>query len=398
MRRFFSLVLLSFVSSLFLACSPAEDRVVHTYTIVNCKYANVMKDTLPGSKVISKVKVGTELYLPSTESKNWTSTFMSGLRTTGYINNKYVKKETTIITHSSRLRSEYNQKIVPDLDEKYDSVAKKYVAAFPMKKVSFWRFAILIAIGIAVFYGIADVDVPLGFQLFGLIAYAPFGLWLAFATHLYGFKDIDGFLARLIILLGMLALVVCMTMAITASIGKFVGHNFTFRYCIATTIGISLTYFGVAFFHYLADFFFKFLIFLYILFFIYFLIKRAFRIKRLYEDGDTEWWGYIVEIISIPLIFGAVTAFLGVIYVPMQVVSSLLLSQLSGLVFIIYMIICGFTGLAYNSSNDDSERDFYVVGPTYDGSGLREGSDGYYYDVFGNKYKKIRAGEYRREY
>ncbi len=398
MRRFFSLVLFSFVSLLFLACSPAEDKVVRTYTIVNCKYADVMKDTLPGSKVISRLQAGTELYLVTSESKNWTYTLVPGISSSGYINNKYVKKETTIITHSSLLRDEYRQKIVPDLDEKYDSVAQKYVAFFPMKKVSFWRFAILIAIGIAVFFGIANVDVPLGIQLFGLIAYAPFGLWMAFITHLYGFRDIDGFFARLIILLGMLALVVFMTMAITASIGKMVGHNFTFRYCVATTIGINLTYFGVAFFHYLTDFFFKFLIFLYILFFIYFLIKRVLRIKRLYEDGDTAWWGYIVEIISIPLIFAAVTTFIGAIYVPMQVVSSILIGQLSGLVFIFYMIICGFTGLAYNSSEDDSEGGVYKVGPTYDNSGLTEGSDGYYYDVFGNKFQKIREGEYRRLY
>lgn len=395
MKQFSFIISLVLITLSFGACNPAEDKIIRTHTITQ-KHVNVMKDTLSGSKVISKLRLGDEIFYPNTYQNGWAHISVNETSSiTGYIKSSYFKTDTTTITHSSVLRNEYKQTIVPALDEKIDSVAQKYLSFFPIKNPGFWSLTIAIAIGIAIFYGIADIKCPLGVQLFALIAYSPVITWIAFNTQQHGFSEIDSFWLRLIILLGMLVLTIVIALAITASVGKLVGHGFTFRYCTATTVGIYLLYFGIAYFHSLSDLFFKFLVFIYAVFFLYFLIKRVMKIKQIHDDGDGTWWIYIKEIISIPIIFVATTAFIGILYIPMQYVSSILITQLSGLLLIAGMVICGFSALTYNSPKESIKPSSVHPVSDYNYYGLREMSDGYWYDKDGNKYVEESYGNYR---
>ena len=111
------------------------------------------------------------------------------------------------------MRDEYGLEIVPDLDETLDSVAQSYLGFFPIKKVNFWIFATILAIGICIFLAISDVAAPLWAQLIAFALVTPFALWIAFNIQQHDMTQIDGFFYRLIILLGFLALTVFMITA-----------------------------------------------------------------------------------------------------------------------------------------------------------------------------------------
>ncbi len=389
LRLLFSLLLFSLT---FIACSPAEDNITVTHTIANSpQRVNVLKDTLPGAAVVTTVEIGTEVNYPSSYDNGWTHITVGPAinHLNGYVRSSYIQSDTTIVTHSSILRDKYHQTITPTLDEKYDSIASRYVAAFPIKRGTFWTLAIIIAIGIAIFHGTADIKIPLGIQLFGLLIYAPFAAWVAFYTHLHGLSQIDGFLPRLILVIGMLALAVFMVLSITASVGKIAGHNFTFKYCATTTMGVYLIYLGVAYFHSLSDFFFKVLIFIYILFFVYYAVSRFKQLGYGFRSSNEKVKKYIVEIILLPIKFVLITAFITCLLAPMQALSSVLITQLFGIFIVAFIGISGLFALGYDSPEKSKKSEEpYKIGPTNDGSGLTEWSDGTYRDEFGTKYEK----------
>ena len=132
-------IFLLFASLLFAACNPAEDKKEITHTITtNKKSISIYSDSFPKSKAIGKLKPGDEVFHPE-----YTSNGMAGVSlykygpTKGYIKKEYISSDTVIITHSSVLRNEYDQKIIPDLDEKFDKIADWYLDFFPICWYSF---------------------------------------------------------------------------------------------------------------------------------------------------------------------------------------------------------------------------------------------------------------------
>ena len=281
-KHFGLLISFILITILFSSCNPAEDKRVITHTIVTEKNTvSLYEDSISKSKVICKLKPGDEVFHPDMTSNGMASValYKYGPQK-GYIDRKYISSDTTIITHSSVLRDEYGLVIVPYLDETLDSVAQSYLDFFPIKKANFWIFAIVLAIGIGIFYGISDIKVPIGVQLLAFVLASPFALWIAFNIQQYDMTQIDGFFYRLIILLAFLVLTVLMLTALTASVGKLIGHNLTFKSTIWGGLSVFLIYFGVAYIHSLSDFFFKFGIAVYAAIMLYYVIKRAIYIKR----------------------------------------------------------------------------------------------------------------------
>ncbi len=379
----FSLI---FAVSFFTACNPAEDKVVVRHRIVtNNKVLHIYKDTIPGAELLSKLNPGHEVFYPERKSNNWIRVNIQehGSRS-GYIRPHNMVSDTTIITHSSVLRDKYNQPKVAALDEKFDSIAIAYLKRFPIKKTNFWIFAIVIAIGIGTFYSISDTDIPTLAQILALLIYSPFALWVAFNIHQYGLSQIDGFLFRLIILLAVLALTVFMITGITASVGKFIGHKFTFKFCTGTSLGIYLVYFGIAFLHRLSDFFYKVAIFIYALFFLYYVVARIIHIFKNFDFKIIFIFSFCIELV----VFFICILLVNVILIPMQLVSSILITHLSGLLLMGCMFVSFFSFLALHNSSGDSEEP-YIIDRFYDDFGIvmDRKSDGYWYDQQGYKYK-----------
>lgn len=401
-KELLNLLILVIILS-FTACNPAEDRITYTYTITNCDHSiEVMEEPSNNSRVVRKLNYGDEIVYPSSTNEGWTKVTKKGeSNPSGYIQTQYIKTDTTVITHSSVLREKYDQKYIPTLDEKYDELAQNYIAKFPIKKASFWTLAIIVAIGIAIFYGIADIKCPLGAQIFVLLIYSPFATWIAFYTQQHGFAEIDDFLPRLIILVAMIALTLFMLFAITASFGKILGHKLTFNYCIWSTLCIYFIYIGVSYFHRACDFFLKFFIFVYALIFIIFFITS---IKSRYERGERNWLVYLRDIITLPIMFALNTTIINCLFMPMQILSSILITQLSILILLATIAVGALSSLAYSGpSTTNSER-------TPSGSPeLKQGSDGYwyvngyanlnfnggyYYDSNYHKYSKVGDNKY----
>ena len=79
------------------------------------------------------------------------------------------------------------------------------------------------------------------------------------------------------------------------------------------------------------------------------------------------------------------------ILIPLQVVSSVLFTHLSGLLLIASMFVSFFAGLTFGSGHDEEP---YVLDTFYHDGGIPmfKKSDGFWYDLAGNKYKD-RNGE-----
>lgn len=402
--KYFGLLISFFLFSfLFSACNVAEDKKVITHTIVtNQRSINLFEDSIPKSKVVCKLNPGDKVFHPDVTSNGMASVALYEFGPQkGYIETKYISSDTTIITHSSVLRDEYGQEIVPDLDETLDSVAQSYIDFFPIKTTNFWVFAIVLAIGIAIFYSISNIDVPIGVQLVACALTSPFALWIAFNVQQYDLTQIHGFFPRLIILLGFLALTVVMITALTASIGKLIGHNFTFKLTIWATISVYLIYFGVAYLHSLSDFFFKFGLFIYAAILLFYIAKR---IIDIYRDEELSFKA-LGQILSFIALLAISLVLINVIMIPMQVVSSILITQILGIFVLIFIGIQFLAGIAINPS-DDSYSSSYSGSSKSDGSkyeheisgGLTRGSgfDNNWYDENGNKYEETSPGKYRK--
>lgn len=402
-KHFGLLISFILITILFSSCNPAEDKRVITHTIVTEKNTvSLYEDSISKSKVICKLKPGDEVFHP-----DMTSNGMAGVALykygpqKGYIDRKYISSDTTIITHSSVLRDEYGLVIVPYLDEALDSVAQSYLDFFPIKKANFWIFAIVLAIGIGIFYDISDIKVPIGVQLLAFVLASPFALWIAFNIQQYDMTQIDGFFYRLIILLAFLVLTVLMLTALTASVGKLIGHNLTFKSTIWGGLSVFLIYFGVAYIHSLSDFFFKFGIAVYAAIMLYYVIKRAIYIKR--DEGLNLRALYLLLSYIAVLLISVVL--INIIMIPMQVVSSILITQLLGAFMVIFIAVQFLAGVAFSSS-DDSYSSSSSSSSQSDGSkyeheiygGLTRGSgfDNNWYDENGRKYEETSPGRYRR--
>ena len=396
-----TLVLASF---LFTACDPAVDKREIKHTIVtNKKSINVYRDSI-GSKVASKLNPGDEVLQPEEVSNGMVEIALTKFGpSVGYIKAEYISSDTTIITHSSVLRNEYNQEIVPDLDEKFDAIADWYLDWFPIEEGGFWTYAIILALGIAIFYGLSDTKVPLGGQLITIILYSPVITWLAFYIHKHGLIHVDGFILRLIIMCGFIATTVFMTTALTASVGKLIGHKFTFKFIIWTTISIFLIYLGVAFLHSLCDFFFKFGIVIFGIFFLYFFIDQIISMIRYAEFSLSS----IGRLLSNFIIFCLSIVLISVIMIPVQITSSLILMHLLGAFVTILIPILFITTFSYSQAgeyssmtsswasdrpqNNNTKYEHEISG------GLRRGTgdfDNNWYDENGNKYEETSPGRY----
>ena len=402
-KHFGLLISFILITILFSSCNPAEDKRVITHTIVTDKNTvSLYEDSISKSKVICKLKPGDEVFHPDMTSNGMASValYKYGPQK-GYIDRKYISSDTTIITHSSVLRDEYGLVIVPYLDETLDSVAQSYLDFFPIKKANFWIFAIVLAIGIGIFYGISDIKVPIGVQLLAFVLASPFALWIAFNIQQYDMTQIDGFFYRLIILLAFLVLTVLMLTALTASVGKLIGHNLTFKSTIWGGLSVFLIYFGVAYIHGLSDFFFKFGIAVYAAIMLYYVIKRAIHIKR--DEGLSLRALYLLLSYIAVLLISVVL--INIIMIPMQVVSSILITQLLGAFMVIFIAVQFLAGVAFSSS-DDSYSSSSSSSSQSDGSkyeheiygGLTRGSgfDNNWYDENGRKYEETSPGRYRR--
>ncbi len=394
-----------FVSIFFSSCNPAEDKVIINHTIVSKKSVCIYKDSVTTSKVVGRLKRGDKVYYPDFTSNGMAKVSLYEFGPdVGYIDRKHIVSDTTIITHSSVLRDEYGLKIVPDLDETFDAVAQSYLRYFPIKKANFWIFATILAIGICIFFGISDVKAPLWGQLIAFALVTPFALWIAFNIQQHDMSQIDGFFYRLIILLGFLALTVFMITALTASVGKLIGHNFTFKSTVWSSISVFLIYFGVAYVHSLSDFFFKFGMFIYAAIILYYVVARAIDIKREEGLGLKALWQLLLYIV----VLAVSLVLINVIMIPMQVVSSILLTHLLGAFMLIFAVAEFMAGVAFNQSDGShsSSSSNYGDKPNDDGSkyeheicgGLTRGSgsfDNHWYDENGKKYEETSPGRYR---
>lgn len=396
MKNLLYLVSFCVIAILLVSCSAAGDKTVRTHTIANCKnYVTVIGDTLSRKKLDVKLKAGDKVFWPEKMSENWVRIYFTEYGAQhGYIHPKYIVSDTTIIKHSNVLREEYGQEIIPDLDEKYDSIVDAYLDFFPIKEAGFWTLTIIIAIGIALFYGISDVKVPLGAQLIAIIIYSPFATWMAFIVQRHGFVLIDGFFLRLIILLAMLVLAVLMITGFTASIGKLIGHSLTFKYSILTTCCMFLIYLGIAYIHSLSDFFFKVTIFVYAIFFICYIVNKIKEIKSIYRFCDSSCLPLVIkDLLFAVAIFIGTTIFISVVFVPMQIVSSILVTELTALIMTVIIVGLSILSFGHNPgypASDSSER-VYVPGVGY----AQKDSSGYYYDHANQQYEEI-GGVLRR--
>lgn len=396
MRKLLYFVSFCIIALFLVSCNPAEDKIVYKHTITNCRnYVNVFADTLSYSKLNVKLKSGDQVYNLEKMSDNWVRiNFTEFGAQYGYINPQYIVSDTTVITHSGVLREKYDQKIIPDLDEAYDSIADAYLDFFPIKRATFWTLAIIIAIGIAIFLGISDVSIPLGVQLFAITIYAPFAIWIAFVVQRNGFVLIDGFLLRLIILLGMLALAALMILGFTASIGKLIGHNLTFKYSTFSTCCIFLIYLGIAYLHSLSDFFFKVAVCVYAIFCIYYIVNQIRVIKHRYRFCDFRCFPWVIkDLLLTPVVFLGATIFIGIIFIPMQIVASILVTQLTAVIMAVIMTAMSFAGLLHNGGyyESDTSDTAYLPGVGY----VKRDSSGYYYDHNNQQYEEI-GGVLRR--
>ena len=393
------------VATLFSACNPADDKVIIDHTIVAKKSVCIYKDSVTTSKVVGRLKRGDKVYYPDFTSNGMAkvSLYEFGPKV-GYIERKHIESDTTIITHSSVLRDEYGLEIVPDLDETFDAVAQGYLRYFPIKKANFWIFATILAIGICIFLGISDTKAPFLGQVIAFVLATPFALWIAFNIQQHDMTQIDGFFCRLIILLGFLALTVFMITALTASVGKLIGHNFTFKSTVWSSISIFLIYFGIAYVHSLSDFFFKFGMFIYAAIILYYVVQRAIDIKREEGLGLKALWQLLLYIV----VLAVSIVLINVIMIPMQVVSSILLTHLLGAFMLIFAVAEFMAGVAFNQSDGShsSSSSDYGDKPQDDGSkyeheicgGLTRGSgsfDNHWYDENGKKYEETSPGRYR---
>ena len=391
--------------SLFSSCNPAEDKVIITHTIVSKKGVCIYKDSVTTSKVVGRLKRGDKVFYPDFTANGMARVSLYEFGPdVGYIDRKHIASDTTIITHSSVLRDEYGLEIVPDLDETLDSVAQSYLGFFPIKKANFWIFATILAIGICIFLAISDVAAPLWAQLIAFALVTPFALWIAFNIQQHDMTQIDGFFYRLIILLGFLALTVFMITALTASVGKLIGHNFTFKSTVWSSISIFLIYFGVAYVHSLSDFFFKFGMFIYAAIILYYVVQRAIQIKQEEGLGLKALWQLLLYIVLLAVSI----VLINVIMIPMQVVASILLTHLLGAFMMIFVVVQFMAGVAFNQSDGShsSSSSDYGDKPNDDGSkyeheicgGLTRGSgsfDNHWYDENGKKYEETSPGRYR---
>ena len=397
-------IFLLFVSFLFAACNPAEDKKEITHTITtNKKSISIYSDSIPKSKAMGKLKPGDEVFHPE-----YTSNGMAGVSlykygpTKGYIKKEYISSDTVIITHSSVLRNEYDQEIVPDLDEKLDSFADWYLDFFPIEEGGFWTYAIILAIGIAIFYGLSDNSLNLSLQLISLVLYSPFVIWVALNIYKYGLIHVDGFLLRLVIMLGFLATAILMVTTITASFGKLIGHNFTFKFSVWTVMSLFLIYLGVAFIHSLCDFLFKFSVFIYGIFFLYFFIDQIVNMIR-YAGFNLK---SICRLLLNLILFVLSVILIRIIMIPVQITSAIIFTNLLGGLFAL-MIPILFVGGALNSSGnysgsasswgnnnsnpDGSKYEHEISGGLTRGSGF----DNHWYDQDGRKYEETSPGRYR---
>lgn len=396
MKRLLYIVSFCVIALFLVSCNPAEDKIVRKHTIANCRnYVNVFADTLSRSKLNVKLKSGDQVFNPEKMSNNWVRiNFTEFGVQCGYISPQYIVSDTSVITHSSVLREEYDQKIIPYLDEVYDSIVDAYLDFFPIKEATFWTLVIIIAIGILIFWGISDISVSLGVQLFAIIIYAPFAIWIAFVVQKNGFVLIDGFFLRLIILLGMLALAALMILGFTASIGKLIGHNLTFKYSTLSTCCMFLIYLGIAYMHSLSDFFFKVAIFVYAIFFIYYIVNEIRVIKNRYRFCDSRCLPLVIkDLIISPVVFLGATIFISLIFIPMQIVASILVTQLTAFIMAVVMAVMSFASVVYSGGNYESNRSnkVYLPGVGY----VERDSSGYYYDHNNQQYEEI-GGVMRR--
>lgn len=396
---------LIFISLLASACNPAEDKIETTHTIVtNKKSVNLYSDSIEGSKVVCKLKPGDQVFHPEECANGMVGVALYEFGPSkGYIKAENISSDTTFIAHSSVLRDEYEQEIVPDLDEKFDFISQSYLELFPIKEGGFWTYAIILAIGIAILYGVSNIDVPIGGQLFGILITAPFAIWIAFNIHTHALTQVDGFLYRLIIILEFLALAILMITAITASIGKLIGHNFTFKFSVWATISIYLIYLGVAYIHSLCDFFFKAALFVFAIFGLYYFIDQI-RLMIRYAGFSLEAIGRLLLNLTI---FILSIAFIYSIMIPLQWVSSILFTQLLGALLVVVIPILFLWGIASSPSGDYRGSASWHSNPKNDGSvyehqisgGLTRGSgsfDSNWYDSDGNKYEETSPGRYKK--
>lgn len=397
-------IFLLFASFLFAACNPAEDKKVITHTITTTKKSiSIYSDSIPKSKAIGKLKPGDEVFHPE-----YTSNGMAGISlykygpTKGYIKKEYISSDTTIITLTSVLRNEYDQKIIPDLDEKFEKFRDWYLDFFPIEEGGFWTYTIILALGIILLYSLSDKSIDLSIQLISLVLYSPFVIWVALNIHKYGLIHVDGFILRLIIMLGFLATAIFMITTITASFGKLIGHNFTFKFSVWTTISLFLIYLGVAYFHSCCDFFFKFSVFIYGIFFLYYFIDQIVGMIR-YAGFNLK---SICRLLLNLIIFGLSVMLISIIMIPVQITSAIIITNLIGGLFAL-MIPILFVGGALNSSGnysgsasswgnhnsnpDGSKYEHEISGGLTRGSGF----DNNWYDQDGRKYEETSPGRYR---
>ncbi len=387
---------------LLTSCNAAEDKRVITHTIT--KTTKLYSDTVAGATVVGTLNAGDQVYYPHYHPCGMADVGLTefGPRK-GYVKQDCIASDTVIITHSSVLRNEYGQTIIPDLDEKLDSIGQGYLDFFPLKEGGFWTFAIILGIGIAIFYSIANIDVPIFWQLLAIVGYTPLAIWVAFNIHFNDLTQMDGFLFRLIIILEFLALTILMIMAITASIGKLIGHNFTFKFSIWTTMSIYLIYFGVAYLHSLCDFFFKVAVFVYGVFALFYI---GLQLKLMIKHAGISIKGLGQLVLNL-LIFALCVTFIAVIMIPMQWVASILFTQLFGALLVVMLAIDTLVFIAVNPGGDYSGSDSWKDHNSGDGSmyeheisgGLTRGSgsfDNNWYDQDGNAYEETSPGRFRR--
>ena len=217
----------------------------------------------------------------------------------------------------------------------------------------------------------------------------------------------DGFFFRLLIILAFLVLTVFMITALTASMGKLIGHTLAFKSILWGTASVFLVYLGVAYIHSLSDFFFKLGILVYIGIVLYYFIKHTIQIIKSNKRNKIRMLGVLFSYIAVLLIS---IALINTIMIPMQVVSSILLTHLIVALMVFFIVAkfpIGAVSYAHrpipsnsdsSMSNDSSQSDNSIYGHQIYGGVTRGGDwwDNYWYDNDGHKYEETSPGKYKR--
>lgn len=371
-----------------VSCNDLEDKTKTVYKVADCSESVVVrKEPTVRSKVITELSPRQELFYVR-EAGDWYYVERCEGAEGGYVPARFIVPEEVIVTMSEILSQEYNQKLTPHLVEYYRMIAFKYLELFPIKKCSFWAIIIIAVIAALIASAAASMTAyRLWQRVLLLIACLPFVSWVSFSLYLNGL-EISSFWLRLIAAAFVLVLAVIMTHAVYCVFSPFVRGSYLQAHLRSLALTVFASYLSVTFFQKCADL----VCYVAIVVFAFYYIRYVWSQLR-YMAPIRKWWQLIVDFFVFTL-FGLIfNIYTGVMLVPLQVISSILIIQLVLVAIIVMAVTIGLDGILSMPMFGDISSGLVIVGHNYR-LRLTEKSDGYFYDSYGNKFKKIDDDQY----